>query len=182
MSHPVIPSIVLRVDWLWHRPAPSMEWNNPWREMVRTDLPPCQMLMLAHHLIPPSHIKEMGLATKLVEPSYAMCDFPLVLTAISRRTSIPSLTVDYAPLTKITTTSNKPTTQPTLEPQKSVSVVRQMPPPMNQKSPSSMGLEESGYPTSPQGSQREGGVLGRRDSLLISEMPPGPGALHLAAK
>lgn len=124
----------------------------------------------------------MGLATRLVEPSNNVCDFPLVLTAISRRTSIPSLTVDYAPPTKMTSTSNKPTTQQTLEPQKSVSVVRQTPPPMNK---SSMGLEEncqSRYPTSPQGSQREGGVLGRRDSLLISEMPPGPGALHLAAK
>ena len=56
---------------------------------------------------------------------------------------------------------------------------------MDQKTSSSMSFENSrqlGYVTSPQGWQQESGMLGRRDSFPISEMPPGPGALHLAAK
>lgn len=108
-----------------------------------------------------------------------------VLSAISRRASIPSVTIDYALPTKNTSTSNEPTTQKMFEPQKSVSVKRQTSPSMDQKTSSSMSLENSrqtGYMTSPQGWHREGGMLGRRDSFPISEMPPGPGALHLAAK
>lgn len=108
-----------------------------------------------------------------------------MLSAISRRASISSVTIDYAPPTKNTSTSNEPTTQKVLEPQKSVSVDRQTSPSMDQKTSSSMSFENSrqlGYVTSPQGWQQESGMLGRRDSFPISEMPPGPGALHLAAK